>query len=50
MLGKNPQKQSELFRTMLTDFIDPNHDLVLLAEKMGWDYFESEFSQKKWKC
>ena len=45
MLGKNPQKQSELFRPMLTDFIDPKHELVLLAEKIDWNYFENEFSQ-----
>lgn len=44
MLGKNPKKHPELFRPMLTDFIDPDHELFLLAEKMDWNYFEAEFS------
>lgn len=43
MLGKNPLPQSELFRPMLVDFIDKTHGLVLLAEKIDWDYFEDEF-------
>ena len=44
MLGKNPKKQSELFRPMLVDFIDNKHELVLLSEKIDWNYFEKEFS------
>ena len=44
MLGKNPKKQTELFRPMLVDFIDDKHELVLLSEKIDWDYFEKEFS------
>jgi IS5 family transposase len=44
MLGKNPQKLPELFRPMLVDFIDNRHELVLLTEKIDWDYFEKEFS------
>ncbi len=44
MLGKNPKKQAELFRPMLVEFIDPNHELVLLAEKIDWNYFEEEFA------
>lgn len=44
MLGKNPKKLPELFRPMLIDFIDQNHELVLLSEKIDWDYFEKEFS------
>ncbi|MCU7694515.1 IS5 family transposase [Haoranjiania flava] len=44
MLGKNPEKQPELFRPMLVDFIDNKHELVLLADKIDWDYFEKEFS------
>lgn len=44
MLGKNPQKQSELFRPMLADFIDTKHELVLLSEKIDWNYFDKEFS------
>lgn len=44
MLGKNLKKQSELFRPMLADFIDNKHELVLLSEKIDWNYFEKEFS------
>lgn|SRR5690554_4541615 len=44
MLGKSPEKQANLFRPLLTDFIDSNHKLALLAEKMDWQYFEDEFS------
>lgn len=29
---------------MLVDFIDDKHELVLLSEKIDWDYFEKEFS------
>lgn len=46
MLGKGkPQNQRDMFRPLLTDFIDMGHELVLLAEKIDWDYFESEFSK-----
>ncbi len=44
MLGENPQKIAELFRPMLSDFIDKSHELVLLADKIDWSYFEKEFS------
>ena len=43
-MGKNPEKLPELFRPMLVDFIDDKHELVLLSEKIDWDYFEKEFS------
>ena len=29
---------------MLVDFIDKEHELVLLAKKIDWEYFEQEFS------
>ena len=29
---------------MLVDFIDNQHELVLLSEKIDWNYFEDEFS------
>lgn len=29
---------------MLVDFIDDKHELVLLSEKIDWNYFEEEFS------
>jgi IS5 family transposase len=45
MLGKLPEKgQRDLFRPMLKDFIDMGHELVLLADKIDWSYFEEEFT------
>ena len=45
MLGKSPnQNQRDLFNPLLTDFIDMSHELVLLAKKIDWNYFEKEFS------
>ena len=45
MLGKLPKKgQGDLFRPMLKDFIDMGHELVLLADKIDWSYFEEEFT------
>jgi len=45
MKGTLPdQTQREMFRPMLCDMIDPNHELALLADKINWDYFEKEFS------
>jgi IS5 family transposase len=45
MIGKSPQQnQRELFRPLLSDFIDMGHELALLANKMDWKYFEDEFS------
>ncbi|MFT6202837.1 MAG: IS5 family transposase [Spirosomataceae bacterium] len=45
MLGKlPPQSQKGLFRPLLADFIDPSHELVLLAKKIDWNYFENESS------
>ena len=36
--------EQELFRPLLSDFIDMDHELVLLSEKIDWTYFEREFS------
>ncbi|PCJ89994.1 MAG: hypothetical protein COA57_00130 [Flavobacteriales bacterium] len=33
-----------MFNPLLTDFIDMKHELVLLAHKIDWKYFEKEFS------
>ncbi len=45
MVGKSPnQKQRDLFNPMLEDFIDMKHELVLLANKIDWSYFEKEFA------
>ena len=43
MIGNSPKKeQRDLFRPLLEDFIDMNHELVLLANKIDWNYFEKE--------
>lgn len=45
MVGKTDKKeQRDLFRPMLVDFIDTGHELVLLADKIDWGYFERELS------
>jgi transposase, IS5 family len=45
MIGKtDKKKQRDIFRPMLVDFIDTQHELVLLADKMDWEYFEKELS------
>ncbi len=45
MLGKSvDREQRDLFKPMLVDFIDKSHELVLLADKIDWTYFEKEFS------
>ena len=45
MLGKSPIKsQRDMFRPILDDFIDLDHELVLLANKIDWTYFEKEFA------
>jgi len=33
-----------MFRPILDDFIDMDHELVLLANKIDWAYFEKEFA------
>ena len=46
MTGKLPENhQRDMFRTVLKDFINPKHELVLLANTIDWQYFEREFSQ-----
>jgi len=46
MTGKSPnQNQKNLFLPLLKEFIDMNHELVLLANKIDWKYFENSFSQ-----
>ena len=44
MVGKLPDtNQRELFRPLLTDMINKNHPLALLADAIDWHYFEKEF-------
>lgn len=43
MIGKtNKEKQRDLFRPLLVDFIDCSHELILLSEEIDWNYFERE--------
>jgi len=45
MLKKLPvQPQLEMFKTVLTSFIHPEHELCLLAKKIDWNYLEKEFA------
>ena len=45
MLKKLPkQPQLEMFKTVLTSFINPEHELCHLARKIDWAYLESEFA------
>lgn len=46
MLGKSPdQNQTNLFSPLLRQFINMNHELVLLADKIDWKYFENTFAE-----
>ncbi len=45
MIGKLPdQAQGNLFKPLLIDFIDPHHELVLLAKKIDWNHLEKQLS------
>src|SRR4030042_2172284 len=45
MLKKLPvQPQLEMFKTVLTSFIHPEHELCLLAKKIDWKSLEEEFA------
>ena len=45
MIGQLPdQNQPDLFRPLLIDFIDMNHELALLAQKIDWKHIEKELS------
>lgn len=44
MLGKTKRSpQKNMFSPHLVDFIDMVHELVLLANKIDWDFFEYSF-------
>lgn len=46
MIGKTPaEHQMRIFETALESFIDRNHELVLLAQRIDWSSVESEFSK-----
>jgi IS5 family transposase len=45
MLKKLPsQPQLEIFKTVLASFINPQHELCLLAEKIDWESMEKAFA------
>ena len=45
MIGKSPNpEQKHLFMPNLDEFINPKHELCFLADKIDWDFFESEFA------
>ena len=45
MIGNSPnQQQKHLFSVNLADFINPNHRLSLLAEKIDWQAFETNLA------
>ena len=45
MLGKSPnQSQKNLFQPLLLDFINLDHELVLLSKEIDWSVFDEEFS------
>jgi transposase, IS5 family len=46
MLGKSPNPdQKHLFMPNLVEFINPKHELSLLAEAIDWQQFETDFAQ-----
>ncbi len=45
MLGKGvEQRQKNLFQPLLKEFVNLNHELILLGEEMDWKEIEKEFS------
>ncbi len=46
MIGQAPaQNQMDLFRPMLHEFINMNHELVILSHKIDWKSFERTFAK-----
>lgn len=46
MKGKLPnQNQKNLFRPVLKEIINPNHDLIVLSNRIDWKEFENSFSE-----
>jgi IS5 family transposase len=42
---KANQTQRDFFKPLLTDFIDLTHELILLSNKIDWNYFEQDFAK-----
>jgi hypothetical protein len=46
MRGLSPnQDQKHFFYTNLVEFINPKHELSLLAQAIDWQQFETDFAQ-----
>ncbi|MDZ7690489.1 MAG: hypothetical protein U5K69_05020 [Balneolaceae bacterium] len=46
MLSARPdQSQFDMFSPILKSFIDPQHALVQLADRLDWDSLEAEFAE-----
>ncbi|MFP4024413.1 MAG: hypothetical protein ACLFVR_07785 [Thiohalospira sp.] len=37
------QNQRNFFRPILKEIVNPKHELVILAHKIDWQYFENQF-------
>ena len=45
MTGTSPNKsQRDIFQPLLTDFIDLDQELAVLADRIDWNYFEDAFA------
>ena len=45
MTGTSPDKsQRDILRPLLTDFIDPDQELAVLADRIDWSHFEDAFA------
>lgn len=42
---ENEEKQLQLFKTRLRDFLNMKHSLVEMAGRIDWDYFDLEFGK-----
>lgn len=46
MIGKSPhQEQKNLFQALLKEFINPEHELVLLSKAIDWASLEKDFTE-----
>ena len=42
--GQGPRSDFDMFRSQLTNIINMRHELVLLADKIDWSFFDKRFS------
>lgn len=45
MSENKPQNQKDLFQPLLKEFINPEHELVVLSGKINWKAYEDEFRE-----